>query len=118
MVLGMPNVGKSTLLNQLRNVGMKKGSSRFSSRLFPRFLFELDEHEAEAEPSLLSFLWLLAKHFNTSTKPGETKKLTGPLKIHENPTILVHDAPGTMPPWLGKGDEAADKALRIALTSE
>jgi len=34
MVLGMPNVGKSTLLNQLRNVGMKKGSSRLVSFLF------------------------------------------------------------------------------------
>ncbi|KAL7412090.1 P-loop containing nucleoside triphosphate hydrolase protein [Mrakia frigida] len=82
LVLGMPNVGKSTLLNQLRNVGMKKG-----------------------------------KHFNTSTTAGETKKLTGPLKIHEKPTILVHDTPGTMPVWLGKGDEASDKALRIALTN-
>ena len=82
-MVGMPNVGKSSLLNSLRNAGLKKG-----------------------------------RHFIQSTTAGQTRKISGSLRISKDPGILVHDAPGTMPPWLGKGDEANDKALKIALTGK
>ena len=56
------------------------------------------------------------KAFATSSLPGLTRKLTGTVKIHENPHVYVYDTPGVMVPYLGKGEEGAERGLKLALT--
>ena len=55
------------------------------------------------------------KAFRTSAKPGHTRKLTGTVRIHDDPLIYVYDAPGVMVPFLGRGDEGVEKGLKLAL---
>lgn len=45
-----------------------------------------------------------------------TRKLTGTVKIHEDPNIYVYDTPGVMVPFLGHGQDGAERGLKLALT--
>jgi hypothetical protein len=58
------------------------------------------------------------KAFATSSLPGLTRKLTGTVKIYEDPHVYVYDTPGVMVPYLGKGKEGAERGLKLALTGE
>jgi ribosome biogenesis GTPase A len=82
LVLGMPNVGKSTLLNMLRHEGIKGPQ---------------------------------AKAFRTSANPGLTQSLSTRLKISEDPVVYAYDSPGIMVPFLGIGEEGAERGVRLAL---
>ncbi|KIJ15871.1 hypothetical protein PAXINDRAFT_168858 [Paxillus involutus ATCC 200175] len=82
LVVGMPNVGKSTLLNSLRNFGIAGRTS---------------------------------KALQTSAQPGHTRTLSTRLKISENPLIYSYDSPGVMLPFLGKGEQGAERGVKLAL---
>lgn len=60
---------------------------------------------------------LAGKVFRTGNTAGVTKKFTGSAKISENPRIYVYDAPGVLVPWFGDGEDAADRAMMVAVTS-
>ena len=45
-----------------------------------------------------------------------TRKLTGTVKIYEDPNVYVYDTPGVMLPYLGKGQQGAERGLKLALT--
>lgn len=69
-------------------------------------------------PFPLSFSRPLGKAFRTGSLPGITRKLTGTVKINENPSIYVYDTPGVMVTYLGKGEEGAEKGMKLGLTGE
>ncbi|CAH7674551.1 P-loop containing nucleoside triphosphate hydrolase protein [Phakopsora pachyrhizi] len=87
MFCGMPNVGKSSLLNAFRRVGCRKG-----------------------------------KAASEAPMPGHTRSVGGLVKVSEGSIltagwpVYAFDTPGIMPPYLGQGTEAADRAFKIALT--
>ncbi|GAA5826295.1 hypothetical protein JCM5353_003779 [Sporobolomyces roseus] len=81
LVAGMPNVGKSSILNALRRVGVKKG-----------------------------------KAASTSSEPGHTRRLSTVIKIATSPPVYIHDTPGIMVPFLGRGVSGQEAALKLALT--
>lgn len=68
-------------------------------------------------PPIIVISATLGKAFSTSLLPGLTRKLTGTVKIHEDPSVYVYDMPGIMVPFLGKGVKGVEKGLRLALTS-
>ncbi|MBW0526352.1 hypothetical protein O181_066067 [Austropuccinia psidii MF-1] len=88
MFCGMPNVGKSSLLNALRRVGCHK-----------------------------------AKAASEAPMPGHTRSVGGLVKIADgSPStsgwpVYAFDTPGIMPPYLGFGSQAAERAFKMALTA-
>lgn len=71
MLIGMPNVGKSTLVNTLRSVGLDHSDAVSSKR---------------------------RKVARTGGQPGVTKATSEIIKLSEDPDILVHDTPGVFLP--------------------
>ncbi|KAG6896390.1 hypothetical protein C0992_008599 [Termitomyces sp. T32_za158] len=82
LVIGMPNVGKSTLLNALRNMGIKGRTP---------------------------------KAFQTGAQPGLTQALSTRLKVSLEPLVYAFDTPGVMLPYLGRGEEGAERGIKLAL---
>ncbi|KAG5652085.1 hypothetical protein H0H81_006348 [Sphagnurus paluster] len=82
LVIGMPNVGKSTLLNALRNMGIRGRTP---------------------------------KAFQTSAQPGLTQALSTRLKVSLDPLVYAFDSPGVMLPFLGRGEEGAERGVKLAL---
>lgn len=87
MVVGMPNVGKSSLLNSLRYAGVSKG-----------------------------------KAASTSPEPGHTRGFQGLVRVLDpSPSsrdlpVYVGDSPGVMVPYLGSGEGAVERGLKLGLT--
>ena len=59
---------------------------------------------------------LTGKAAQVGPDAGMTRKLTGTVKIWEDPPTYIYDTPGVMIPYFGEGDEAAEKGLKLALT--
>ncbi|KAA1075023.1 Mitochondrial GTPase [Puccinia graminis f. sp. tritici] len=88
MFCGMPNVGKSSLLNALRRVGCHKG-----------------------------------KTASEAPMPGHTRSIGGMVRVSEGSKqtagwpVYAFDTPGIMVPYLGQGEEAGDRAFKMAITA-
>ncbi|PLW53910.1 hypothetical protein PCANC_03767 [Puccinia coronata f. sp. avenae] len=88
MFCGMPNVGKSSLLNALRRVGCHKG-----------------------------------KAASEAPMPGHTRSIGGMVKVSEGSKhtagwpVYAFDTPGIMVPYLGQGEDAGDRAFKMAITA-
>lgn len=105
LVVGMPNVGKSTLLNALRNHGIAGRTFLSHSLLFTFQCFFL----------FLCFLAATPKALRTSAHPGLTRALSTRLKLCLDPLIYAFDSPGVMIPFLGRGDRGAERGVKLAL---
>jgi ribosome biogenesis GTPase A len=102
----MPNVGKSTLLNVLRDVGIPGRTFRFVSFFFfSSVMYLLKLHICVATPKAL----------RTSAQPGLTRALSTRLKLSEDPLVYSYDTPGVMLPFLGRGDRGAERGVKLAL---
>ncbi|TIA72543.1 hypothetical protein E3P92_02209 [Wallemia ichthyophaga] len=53
----------------------------------------------------------------TGSDPGVTRKLTGTVKINEDPNVYIYDTPGIMVPFLGHDEMGLEMGLKLALTS-
>ncbi|PLW46233.1 hypothetical protein PCASD_03762 [Puccinia coronata f. sp. avenae] len=88
MFCGMSNVGKSSLLNALRRVGCHKGKSASEAPI-----------------------------------PGHTRSIGGMVKVSEGSKhtagwpVYAFDTPGIMVPYLGQGEDAGDRAFKMAITA-
>lgn len=95
----MPNVGKSSLLNAFRRVGMGKGTSSLHLLLMRVLRYDFQGKVAIVGPDA-----------------GVTKNLGGVIKITEDPPTYVYDTPGVFVPFLGRGPLAAERGLKLGLT--
>lgn len=103
LVVGMPNVGKSTLLNALRSSGIE---GRKSSIGRPRSLQRI----ADPFHGIAT-----AKALRTSAQPGLTRAISTRLKLSVDPLVYSYDSPGVMLPFLGRGDKGAERGVKLAL---
>ncbi|KAH9933061.1 P-loop containing nucleoside triphosphate hydrolase protein [Fomitopsis serialis] len=96
LVVGMPNVGKSTLLNALRNIGIA-GREQFFVR-------------SRSVPSAANSVG--TAHWGTS---WITRAISTRLKLSIDPLVYAWDTPGVMLPFLGNGDSGAERGVKLAL---
>lgn len=125
LILGMPNVGKSSLLNGLRRVGVGKGKAA-STAPTPGWTRKLTgtvriskagPTKVEPEPK---------KPGRRSKREDEEVEGSGSFTIAptdgeegkpKDPPIYVYDTPGVMVPFLGHGSDGAERGLKLAITA-
>jgi ribosome biogenesis GTPase A len=100
LVIGMPNVGKSSLLNALRNMGIKGRPSFWAS-----VSIAASNRFATGTPKALQ----------TGAHPGLTQALSTRLKLSLSPLVYAFDSPGVMLPFLGLGEAGAERGVKLAL---
>ncbi|XP_065603003.1 mitochondrial ribosome-associated GTPase 1 isoform X2 [Cyrtonyx montezumae] len=92
MVIGVPNVGKSSLINSLRRLHLKKGTLEF--------LWHLEVPAPGIIHHPHSLLFLKGKATAVGGEPGVTKAVLTRIQVCEMPLVYLLDTPGVLPPKL------------------
>uniref|UniRef100_V5GL86 G domain-containing protein n=1 Tax=Kalmanozyma brasiliensis (strain GHG001) TaxID=1365824 RepID=V5GL86_KALBG len=121
LILGMPNVGKSSLLNGLRRVGVGKGKAA-STAPTPGWTRKLTgtvriskagPTKVEPEPRTLG----RRSRFKEEEEEGSFTITPSEEEGPKDPPIYVYDTPGVMVPFLGHGSDGAERGLKLAITA-
>lgn len=108
LVVGMPNVGKSSLLNALRFVGTGKKSAA-STHPHPGHTRKVTG-TVRITPSAPSLAQL-------DMSEGIDMKRLVAREAHRPPSVYVYDTPGIMVPFLGSAEHGGpERALKLAIT--
>ena len=89
------------------------GNHHFSTLCEESVFIKVNKYRLYGQAGLTDFT---GKAFRTGAEAGVTRKLTGTVKIYEEPNIYVYDTPGVMVPFLGHGVDVAERRLNKALT--
>ncbi|NWW36401.1 MTG1 GTPase, partial [Panurus biarmicus] len=103
LVIGVPNVGKSSLINSLRRLHLKKGISarcQGSGRGW-----------AQCHVRLVTVSVPPGKATAVGGEPGITKAVLSRIQVCEKPLMYLVDTPGVLPPKLGDVETGMKLAL-------
>ena len=100
LVVGLPNVGKSTLINALRRTYSGKGTYYTASYLHSHMCMSI------------------GKCAVVGSQPGITRNVGTQIKINEDPPVYILDSPGIMIPSINDGDVAMKIAAIGALKDD
>ncbi|UZJ51363.1 hypothetical protein CBS101457_000683 [Exobasidium rhododendri] len=117
VIVGMPNVGKSSLLNALRRVGTGKGKAA-STAPEPGHTRKLTgtvriTPQQSPQPSVSSISPSSSSNFELS----DDNRSRAHKSDRASPAIYVYDTPGVMVPYLGAGEKGAEKALKLMVAA-
>ncbi|KAK0522909.1 Mitochondrial GTPase 1 [Tilletia horrida] len=99
IIMGMPNVGKSTLLNALRRVGVGRGKA-VATAPHPGHTRKVAGTVRITEQA-------------AKTEDGTRRAVSDT----DDPPIYVYDTPGIMVPFLGRGARGSERGLKLALAA-
>ncbi|NXU92844.1 MTG1 GTPase, partial [Xiphorhynchus elegans] len=104
LVIGVPNMGKSSLINSLRRLHLKKGISPWcqgSGRRWGRVV----------PASMTGSPFPPGKATTVGSEPGITKSVLTRIQVSEKPLMYLVDTPGVLPPKLGDVETGMKLAL-------
>ncbi|XP_071420178.1 mitochondrial ribosome-associated GTPase 1 isoform X1 [Pithys albifrons albifrons] len=104
LVIGVPNMGKSSLINSLRRLHLKKGISLWcqgSGRRWGTVFLA----------SMTVPLFPPGKATTVGGEPGITKAVLSRIQVSEKPLMYLVDTPGVLPPKLGDVETGMKLAL-------
>jgi ribosome biogenesis GTPase A len=107
MIVGVPNVGKSSIINAMRQMSRSSSSSNSSSRS-DQFTERLSRPQGGKGKKK-------GKKAKVGSQPGVTRHLNQ-VQVHFDPPVFLLDTPGVMVPHIGAAEEDVECGLKLALT--